>query len=130
MATPAADFTIEHIGELADLDISPLIAAPAPRTRRRLTRSASRHWQRPTPSTRSRRRPCRPSADHRKVGAALPADGGYAEAVLEEFRREGVDGEALAARPRREGADAFAASWQALLARIHEKNTCLAGTGA
>ena len=28
-------------------------------------------------------------ADHGKVGAALPVDGGYAEAVLEEFRREG-----------------------------------------
>jgi transaldolase len=69
-------------------------------------------------------------ADHGKVGAALRADGGCAEAVLEEFRREGVDDEALAARLQREGADAFAASWHALLARIHEKSTSLAGTGA
>ncbi len=69
-------------------------------------------------------------ANHGKVGAVLPADGGYAEAVLEEFRREGVDDEALAARLQREGAEAFAASWQALLARIHEKSTSLAGTGA
>lgn len=61
-------------------------------------------------------------ADHGKVDAVLPVDGGYAEAVLEEFRREGVDDEALAARLQREGADAFAASWQALLARIHEKS--------
>ena len=69
-------------------------------------------------------------ADHGKVGAGLPANGGYAEAVLEEFRREDVDDEALAARLQREGADAFAASWQALLARIHEKSARLAGTAA
>ncbi len=69
-------------------------------------------------------------ADHGKVGAPLPADGGYAEAVLEEFRREGVNDEALAARLQREGADAFAASWHALLARIHEKSASLSGTGA
>ncbi len=60
-------------------------------------------------------------ADHGKVGAILPVDGGYAEAVLEEFRREGVDDEALAARLQREGIDSFAASWQVLLSRIHEK---------
>ncbi len=60
-------------------------------------------------------------ADHGKVGATLPDDGGYADAVLEEFRREGVDDAALAARLQREGADAFAASWHALLSRIEEK---------
>ncbi|MEO8153911.1 MAG: transaldolase [Rhizobacter sp.] len=69
-------------------------------------------------------------ADHGKVGAALPADGGYAEAVLEEFRREGVDDEALAARLQREGADAFVASWQALLARIQEKSASVTRAGA
>jgi len=69
-------------------------------------------------------------ADHGKVGDPLPADGGYAEAVLEEFRREGVDDQALAARLQREGADAFAASWHALLARIEEKCTSLAGLRA
>ncbi len=68
-------------------------------------------------------------ADHGKVGAALPADGGYAEAVLEEFRREGVDCEALAARLQREGAESFAASWQALLSRIQEKRQSLAEAG-
>ncbi|MEO8755592.1 MAG: transaldolase, partial [Casimicrobiaceae bacterium] len=61
-------------------------------------------------------------ADHGKAGDGLPADGGYAEAVLQEFRREGIDDEALAARLQREGADSFTASWQALLARIHEKS--------
>ena len=69
-------------------------------------------------------------ADHGKVGAVLPADGGYAEAVLEEFRREGVDDEALATRLQREGADAFAESWHSLLARIREKSASLAGAAA
>lgn len=67
-------------------------------------------------------------ADHGKVGAALPADGGDAEAVLETFKREGIDDEALAARLQREGAESFAASWQALLARITEKRTSLTGS--
>jgi transaldolase len=60
-------------------------------------------------------------ADHGKVERALPADGGYAEAVIAEFRREGVDDDALAARLQHEGVAAFAASWHALLARISEK---------
>ena len=62
-------------------------------------------------------------ADHGKVGAALPADGGYSEAVLEEFRREGVDDEALAARLQHEGVQAFAKSWSALMARIRERSS-------
>ena len=60
-------------------------------------------------------------ADHGKVGPALPRDGGYAEAVIEEFHREGVDDDALAIRLQREGVDAFATSWHALLSRIREK---------
>ncbi len=60
-------------------------------------------------------------ADHGQVGRALPQDGGYAEAVIEEFRREGVDDHALAARLQQEGVDAFATSWHALLTRIREK---------
>ena len=61
-------------------------------------------------------------ADHGKVDAVLPVDGGYAEAVIEEFRREGVDDAALAAQLQREGADAFSKSWTGLLARIREKS--------
>ena len=60
-------------------------------------------------------------ADHGKLGASLPADGGYAQAVLDEFKREGVDDEALAARLQREGVQAFATSWSGLMARIREK---------
>ncbi len=61
-------------------------------------------------------------ADHGRVGTALPADGGYADAVLEEFRREGVDDDALAQRLQREGVEAFASSWHAMLSRIAEKS--------
>jgi transaldolase len=48
--------------------------------------------------------------DHGKVGAQLRTDGGYAEAVIEEFHREGIDDNALAAQLQREGVDAFARS--------------------
>lgn len=60
-------------------------------------------------------------ADHGRTGAVLPADGGYADAVLEEFRREGVDDEALAQRLQQEGVEAFATSWHAMLSRMAEK---------
>ena len=59
--------------------------------------------------------------DHGQIERALPMDGGYCEAVIEEFQREGVDIEALAARLQSEGVDAFAKSWHALLMRIREK---------
>ncbi len=60
-------------------------------------------------------------ADHGRVERVLPTDGGDAEAVIEEFRSEGVDDDALAARLQHEGVDAFATSWHALLTRIREK---------
>ncbi len=60
-------------------------------------------------------------ADHGRIERAMPVDGGYAEEVIGEFRREGVDDGAMAARLQREGVDAFAASWHALLNRIREK---------
>ena len=62
-------------------------------------------------------------ADHGKLGPTLPADGGYAEGVLDEFKREGVDDEALAAQLQREGVQAFAKSWSGLMARIREKSS-------
>jgi transaldolase len=62
-------------------------------------------------------------ADHGRVGAPMAADGGYADAVLEEFRREGIDDAALAQRLQRDGVEAFAASWHAMLSRIREKST-------
>lgn len=66
-------------------------------------------------------------ADHGSVHAVLPADGGYAEAVLEEFRREGVDVAALAKKLQLDGAESFRKSWGALLTRIAEKSAQLTG---
>jgi transaldolase len=65
-------------------------------------------------------------ADHGKFGATMAQDGGSAEAVVAEFRRAGVDDDALAAQLQREGAASFVKSWQALLARIAEKSARLA----
>jgi transaldolase len=66
-------------------------------------------------------------ADHGKVSAPMSADGGNAEAVLAQLRTLGIDDQALAHRLQREGAEAFSKSWTALLARIDEKRTKLAG---
>ncbi|MBK1642922.1 transaldolase [Chromatium okenii] len=60
-------------------------------------------------------------ADHGQVERVLPVDGGYAEAVIAEFQHEGINDDALAARLQREGVDAFATSWNAMLMRIREK---------
>jgi transaldolase len=64
-------------------------------------------------------------AEHGKVKNVLPVDEGYAEAVLAEFTREGVDDEALAADLQREGTAAFAKSWSDLMYRIASKNEAL-----
>jgi transaldolase len=69
-------------------------------------------------------------ADHGEVGAVLPLDGGDAEAVLAELRRQGIDDDALAARLQREGAAAFAKSWGTLLEGIRAKTAQLAMTGS
>ena len=61
-------------------------------------------------------------ADHGQVGANMPADGGYADAVLQEFRREGVDDDSLAQQLQRDGVEALATSWHAMLSSISEKS--------
>jgi transaldolase len=65
-------------------------------------------------------------ADHGEVRGPMPEDGGDAEAVLEEFGRAKVDVAALAETLQREGAEAFAKSWKALLERIAAKSEALA----
>ena len=57
-------------------------------------------------------------ADHGTLGDLLLADGGDADQVIAAFARAGVDTSALAGELQRQGAEAFAASWQDLLARI------------
>ncbi len=69
-------------------------------------------------------------ADHGRVGAVLPADGGNAEAVLSELRHAGVDDAALAIRLQTEGVAAFSASWSTLMARIRDKTRAATGAGA
>ena len=60
-------------------------------------------------------------ADHGHISASLPPDGGDAESVLQEFRRAGIDDQALAAQLQREGVAAFAKSWGGLMAKIRQK---------
>lgn len=64
-------------------------------------------------------------AEHGKIKDVLPVDEGYAEAVLAEFTREGVNDEALAAELQREGTAAFAKSWSDLMSRIASKSEVL-----
>ncbi len=64
-------------------------------------------------------------ADHGKLGRLLPFDEGYAEAVIAEFTREGVNDEALAAELQHQGTAAFSASWRDLIARIAAKGAVL-----
>jgi transaldolase len=60
-------------------------------------------------------------ADHGRPASVMPADGGDAEAVIAEFRRLGVDDDALAARLQDEGAASFAKSWRSLLEGLQAK---------
>jgi transaldolase len=64
-------------------------------------------------------------ARHGKVKNVLPVDGGYAEAVIAEFTREGINDEALAADLQREGTEAFDKSWSDLMSRIASKSEAL-----
>lgn len=64
-------------------------------------------------------------ADHGKLGAMLPRDGGDAAAVIEAHRGVGIDVDGLAAQLQRDGAAAFSASWKDLLAAIEAKGRAL-----
>ena len=65
-------------------------------------------------------------ADHGRVDAPMPVDGGDAESVIAEFGRAGVDDGKLAMRLQHEGADSFAKSWNSLLAGLRDKASRLA----
>ncbi|HEX4232806.1 MAG TPA: transaldolase [Caldimonas sp.] len=66
-------------------------------------------------------------ADHGRLGALLPEDGGDAEATIAGFAKLGIDVDALALRLQKEGAASFAKSWQSLLDGIRAKSDQLAG---
>ena len=69
-------------------------------------------------------------AAHGRSERLLPANGGDAEDVLRAYADAGVDVSALAERLQREGADAFTASWRALLACIKGKRAAARGPDA
>jgi len=56
----------------------------------------------------------------------MAADGGDCEAVLARFAQSGIDVDALAQQLQHDGAQAFAKSRKALLARIASKRATLA----
>jgi transaldolase len=64
-------------------------------------------------------------ADHGKVSAAMPADGGDADSLLAEFTRAGIEQAPLAARLQRDGASAFTKSWEDLLSCLASKSATL-----
>ena len=65
-------------------------------------------------------------ADHGTAPAALPRDGGDAEAVLAAHARAGVNLAALSAQLQSDGAKGFVSSWNELLAAIDAKSKVLA----
>jgi transaldolase len=64
-------------------------------------------------------------ADHGEIGAMLPHDGGNAEQELAEFKKAGVDIDALGEQLQREGAESFVKSWEDLMNQIDEKSAQL-----
>lgn len=67
-------------------------------------------------------------ADHGSVDAALSADGGDSAQVLAAFESAGVDVVALGQRLQDDGADAFVASWSALIEFLVSKSSELLAT--
>ena len=64
-------------------------------------------------------------ADHGEVSGLLSPDGGDCEAVLGEFKKAGVDINALATKLQDDGATAFIKSWNELMEVIVSKSAAL-----
>src|ERR1700726_780851 len=64
-------------------------------------------------------------AGHGEVNGMLPADGGDFKAVLAQFRKAGIDLNALATRLQDEGAASFVNTWNELMAVIESKSATL-----
>ena len=69
-------------------------------------------------------------ASHGSVGPAMAPDGGDCEETLAQFRKAGIDLDALAARLQDEGAKAFVKSWEDLMAVIQSKSAALGAKAA
>ena len=65
-------------------------------------------------------------ADHGEFNNLLPADGGDCEQVLQEFKKAGVDIDALATQLQEDGAKSFVKSWHELMGVIAAKSDVLA----
>jgi transaldolase len=57
----------------------------------------------------------------------MPQDGGDSLDTLADFKRAGVDVDALAERLQREGAEAFVKSWRSLMERIAQQSGTAGG---
>ena len=68
-------------------------------------------------------------ADHGETGDSLPPDGGDSEEILVQFRKAGIDIDALAARLQEEGAASFVKSWNELLEVIASRRAALGTAG-
>ena len=68
-------------------------------------------------------------AEHGRISAMLPGDGGDCEAVLAKFTMAGIDVAALAAQLQDQGARSFVKSWNELMACIASKSETLTKTG-
>ncbi len=64
-------------------------------------------------------------ADHGSFDGPIASDGGDCETVIAEFRKAGVDIDALAKKLQDDGADAFVKSWNELLGVIAGKSATL-----
>src|ERR1700691_1277000 len=64
-------------------------------------------------------------ADHGKLGATLPADGGDCEEILARFAKAGIDIDALANQLQDEGAKSFVKSWNELMEVIAVKSAAV-----
>ncbi len=64
-------------------------------------------------------------ADHGKVGAVMPVDGGDCEQVLQQFTKAGVDIDALGEQLQSDGAKSFVKSWNELMGVIESKSAVL-----
>jgi transaldolase len=63
--------------------------------------------------------------DHGEVGDPMPADGGDADALLQQFADAGVDRHALAAKLQSDGAKSFDDAWKELMDRIDTQSKAL-----
>jgi len=59
------------------------------------------------------------------IGAIIPPDGGNCEDVLAQFRRAGIDIDAVAAQLQADGAKSFVNSWNELMAVVNSKRGAL-----